>query len=308
VIGVLNGFAAIWIVVGVGWLLAHAGVLRADSQQVLTGVSFFAGNPALLLVMMSTADIRRLFAWNLLVTVLATIVTGLVYLLLARLVWKPDPSQRVIGCFCAAYVNAGNMGLPIAAYVLHDVTWIAPLLLVQVGVLQPLGLAMLDAEVTRQEGRDLGFWRYLWLPFRNPMTIAVLTGLLLNLAHLAIPTVLKTPLSMLGGLAVPTMLVAFGVSLRLGPLPGKAGRTGELVGISLLKVGFHPLLALALARLMGLDHAATVAVVVLAGLPTAQNVFTHAVRYQTDIPLARDVVFITSIASIVTVAALASLV
>ena len=30
--------------------------------------------------------------------------------------------------------------------------------------------------------------------------------------------------------------------------------------------------------------------------------------YQTDIPLARDVVFITSIASIVTVAALASLV
>lgn len=307
-IGVLDGFAAIWLVVGVGWLLAHTGILRAESQQVLTRVSFFAGNPALLLVMMSTADIRRLFAWNLLVTVLATIGTGLVYLLVARLAWRLDRMQTVIGCFCSAYVNAGNMGLPIAAYVLHDVTWIAPLMLVQVGVLQPLGLALLDAEVSRQAGNRLDVARYVSLPFRNPMTIAVLAGLLLNLTGTSIPRTLETPLSMLGGLAVPTMLVAFGVSLRLGPLPGKAGRTAEMVVDSALKVLVHPLLALALARIAGLDHTATVAVVVLAGLPTAQNVFTHAVRYDTDVPLARDVVFITSIASIVTVATWASFV
>lgn len=307
-IGVLEGFAAIWLVVGVGWLLAHTGILRAESQQVLTRVSFFAGNPALLLVMMSTADIRRLFAWNLLVTVLATIGTGLVYLLVARLAWRLDRMQTVIGCFCSAYVNAGNMGLPIAAYVLHDVTWIAPLMLVQVGVLQPLGLALLDAEVSRQAGNRLDVARYVSLPFRNPMTIAVLAGLLLNLTGTSIPRTLETPLSMLGGLAVPTMLVAFGVSLRLGPLPGKAGRTAEMVVDSALKVLVHPLLALALARIAGLDHTATVAVVVLAGLPTAQNVFTHAVRYDTDVPLARDVVFITSIASIVTVATWASFV
>lgn len=307
-IGVLDGFAAIWLVVGVGWLLAHTGILRAESQQVLTRVSFFAGNPALLLVMMSTADIRRLFAWNLLVTVLATIGTGLVYLLVARLAWRLDRMQTVIGCFCSAYVNAGNMGLPIAAYVLNDVTWIAPLMLVQVGVLQPLGLALLDAEVSRQAGNRLNVARYVSLPFRNPMTIAVLAGLLLNLTGTSIPRTLETPLSMLGGLAVPTMLVAFGVSLRLGPLPGKAGRTAEMVVDSALKVLVHPLLALALARIAGLDHTATVAVVVLAGLPTAQNVFTHAVRYDTDVPLARDVVFITSIASIVTVATWASFV
>lgn len=307
-VGVLDGFAAIWLVVGVGWLLAHTGILRAESQQVLTRVSFFAGNPALLLVMMSTADIRRLFAWNLLVTVLATIGTGLVYLLVARLAWRLDRMQTVIGCFCSAYVNAGNMGLPIAAYVLHDVTWIAPLMLVQVGVLQPLGLALLDAEVSRQAGNRLNVARYVSLPFHNPMTIAVLAGLLLNLTGTSIPRTLETPLSMLGGLAVPTMLVAFGVSLRLGPLPGKAGRTAEMVVDSALKVLVHPLLALALARIAGLDHTATVAVAVLAGLPTAQNVFTHAVRYDTDVPLARDVVFITSIASIVTVATWASFV
>lgn len=303
--GVLGGFFAIWFVVGVGALLAHLRILGAESQAVLSRVSFFAGNPALLLTMMSTADIRRLFAENLLVTVLATIATGALYLVL----WgrRMSRSHAVMGTFASAYVNAGNMGLPIAAYVLHDVTWVAPLLLVQVGLLQPLGLALLDADVARSAGRQLTPWRYLSLPLRNPMTIGVFIGLALNLTHTPIPTVLNTPLTMLGGLAVPTMLVAFGVSLRLGPLPGQAGDRREFTLVCLLKVLAHPLLALLLAELFGLDAQARLAVVVLAGLPTAQNVFTHAVRYDEQVPLARDVVFVTSLATIASVALIASL-
>ena len=48
-------------------------------------------------------------------------------------------------------------------------------------------------------------------------------------------------------------------------------------------------------------------VVVLAGLPTAQNIFSHAVRYQRSVVLARDVVFITSIGSIPSIMAMALL-
>jgi hypothetical protein len=35
----------------------------------------------------------------------------------------------VIGTFSSAYVNAGNLGLPIAAYVLGDASLVAPMLL-----------------------------------------------------------------------------------------------------------------------------------------------------------------------------------
>ncbi|GAA1396557.1 AEC family transporter [Luteococcus peritonei] len=313
-LSVLSGFVAIWFVVGVGWLLAHRKVLDSSSQLMLSKVSFFAGNPALMVTMMSTADLKRIFAENLVVTVLATLATGLLYLLASVTVLREaDGSRigmghRIIGTFCSCYVNAGNMGLPIAAYVLHDVTWIAPLLLVQVGVLQPLGLAFLDIEVARGAGGTTTWLQNLLMPLRNPMTLGTLAGLGINLAGWSIPTVLLQPLTMLGNLAVPTMLLAFGVSLRLGALPGKGPQLPETVLASTLKLVVQPLLALGLARLFGLDATTTLAVMVLAGLPTAQNIFSHAVRYQQSVALARDVVFITSIASIGTIMTMAVLI
>ncbi|MEL4357477.1 MULTISPECIES: AEC family transporter [unclassified Luteococcus] len=309
--GVLGGFFTIWSVVGVGWLLAHLRILDTSSQLVLTKLSFFAGSPALMLTMMASADLKRIFAQNLLVSVLATVATGLLCLGLLRWVLREPDGRRpgvghtVIATFCASYVNAGNMGLPIAAYVLHDVTWIAPLLLVQVAVLQPLGLAFLDIDAARDGGQRSSWRRNAMMPLRNPMTLGVLTGLALNLTGANIPNFLDVPLTMLGGLAVPTMLIAFGVSLRLGPLPGKGPLWHETLVLSGLKLFVQPLLALVLARLFGLDRVTTMAVLVLAGLPTAQNIFSHAVRYQRQVVLARDVVFITSIASIGTIMTMA---
>lgn len=310
---VLGGFFAIWAVVAVGMLLAHLRILDAGSQLILSKLSFFAGSPALMLTMMATADLKRIFAWNLLVTVLATLTTGALALALLRLVLRePDQSRptmghTVIAVFCACYVNAGNMGLPIAAYVLHDVTWIAPLLLVQVAVLQPLGLAFLDIEAARDGGGPLSRRQNLLVPLRNPMTLGVLAGLALNLTGVTIPQWLDTPLTMLGGLAVPTMLIAFGVSLRLGPLPGRGPQFPETLALCGLKLLVQPLVALALARAFALDAVTTLAVMVLAGLPTAQNIFSHAVRYQRQVVLARDVVFITSVCSIPTIMAMAVL-
>ena len=55
----------------------------------------------------------------------------------------------MIGTFASAYVNAGNLGLPIAAYVLGDASLVAPMLLTQLLVLQPLGLLVLDLTTAR---------------------------------------------------------------------------------------------------------------------------------------------------------------
>ena len=64
-------------------------------------------------------------------------------------VWKRDRGDTVIGAFASAYVNAGNLGLPIASYVLGDASLIGPTLLTQLLILQPLGLAVLDMPCRR---------------------------------------------------------------------------------------------------------------------------------------------------------------
>ena len=53
----------------------------------------------------------------------------------------------MIGALASSYVNAGNLGLPVAAYVLGDAAFVAPTLLLQLLVLQPTALAALDADV-----------------------------------------------------------------------------------------------------------------------------------------------------------------
>ena len=307
VIDVLAGFATIWVVIGVGVLLGRRGVLGDNGATVLSRLSFFVGLPPLMFRALSRADLGRIFNTNVIVSILAIVVAAIVYLAVALIRWPADLGHRVIGGFCSCYVNANNMGLPIAAYVLKDTSWVAPILLIQSALLQPIGLTLLDVIRARREGRRSSWAHNLTIPVRNPMTIGVLAGLVANLAGWRPAGVVGNTIDLVAGVAVPCMLIAFGMSLLKGPLPGRSD-TAETIFLSVVKTIVQPLVALVGAHLFGLGLTPTLAVVVMAGLPTAQNVFVFASRYDTTVTLARDVIFITTFASIPLVTAFTALV
>jgi malonate transporter len=299
--GVLLGFVTIGAVIGLGILLAQFRILGADSQSLLVRLSFYVASPALMITVLSEADISRVFSANLLASVSSVVVVASIYLLLARLVWRRTAGDTVIGTFATAYVNAGNLGLPIAAYVLGDASLIAPMLLTQLLVLQPVGLAMLDM-VTFRGRASISRWQQILRIFsrivRNPLTVGSLLGLLLAVSGLQLPALIADPLHLVAGMAVPAMLLAFGVSLRLGPLPGAGEPPVQVASIVALKLLVQPSCAYLAARLLGLDGLDLLAVTVIAALPTAQNVFTLAVRYNAGIVLARDSIFLSTILSV----------
>ena len=299
--GVLAGFVTIGAVIGLGILLAHIRILDEASQRMLIRLAFFVASPALMITVLGEADISRLFSATLVASVSSVFVTASAYLLLARLVWRRTAGETVIGTFASAYVNAGNLGLPIAAYVLGDASLIAPMLLTQLLVLQPVGLALLDLLTSRGRAFTTGrqqVLRILSRIVRNPLTIGSLLGLLLSISGLRLPAVIADPLHLVGGMAVPAMLLAYGVSLRLGPLPGAGEPPVQVATIVALKLLLQPACAYVAARLLGLEGLDVLAATVIAALPTAQNVFTHAVRYNTGVILARDSIFISTLASV----------
>ena len=105
--------------------------------------------------------------------------------------------------------------------------------------------------------------------------------------------------STIGNAAVPLMLIAYGLSLHGQRLlePG-TGRRDVLLA-STLKLAVMPVVAWAVGRFaFGLDGLDLYAVTVLAALPTAQNVFVFAQRYETAEVVARDTVFVTTVASL----------
>jgi malonate transporter and related proteins len=303
--GVVEGFATIGIVIALGVLLAQVGVLDLTGQHVLSRLSFFVASPALMVTVVGGTDVAHVFSKNLAATAVAVLVCAVLYLGASMLIWRNPIAETVIGTMSAVYVNAGNLGIPIAAYVLGNAALVAPTLLLQLLVLQPLALAVLDHAVS---ARRFSLGRAMVRPLTNPLTVASLVGLALAVTGLQLPPEISDPLELVGAMAVPAMLIAYGVSLRLGPRPGHGTSATEIGFITFLKLVVQPLTAYLVARLvLDLDARSVFAVTVLAALPTAQNIFVHATRYRRAEVLARDSIFVTTVLSVPAIVVLAAL-
>lgn len=294
----LEGISTIWIVIGVGWLIAHLGLVTADGRRLMAMLAFNVGSPALLFAMVSRASLDHLFSSTVIVSALAVAVVGGSGILIARFVFHGTVEDAVIAFMTSAYTNSANFGLPIAIALLGDATWMAPILLLQVAILMPACLAILDGSTARAAGTKLTVGRYLSLPVRNPITIGILAGLAVNLANVRLPDWAMRPVDMIGAISVPLMLLAFGVALRLDPMPGRSPNQAETWTVVALKVACHPLAAWALGTAFGLSGHDLYAVTVLGALPAAQNVHVIATRYRQNELVARDAVFWTTILSV----------
>ncbi len=293
-VGVLEGFLTIAVVIGCGALLAHAGIIDLRGQRALSLTSFYLASPALLVTVLEDSDPSRVLSGPLIATAAGVVVSAGLLLVVAR-ARRLDSGTTVIASLCSAYVNAGNLGIPIAAYALGDAALVVPALLMQLLFLQPLALTLLDI-TTSPTRPTLG--KILSRPVTNPLTIASVLGLVLAITGTRLPDPVHAPLDLIGGMAVPAMLIAYGVALRLGPLPGRGVTPRALVTVSALKMVVQPITAYVVGRFaVGLDDAELFAVTLLSALPTAQNVFVIATRYDRGILLARDCIFVTTLAS-----------
>jgi malonate transporter and related proteins len=293
--GLLTGFTTILVVIACGSVLAHAGVLDARSQRTLGEIAFFVASPALMIVTIGATEVDGA-ASNLITSAACLGVSFGVYAAIARLRWRLDTGSVLIGSLSSSYVNAGNLGIAIAAYVVGDITVVVPTLLVQMLVVQPLALVVLD----RYTGRGAGPAAVLRRLVTNPLTIAALLGLVLAITGWAIPRVAAQPLELLAGAAIPLMLISYGAALRLSPLPGRAGHNREVVTVSVLKLGLMPVVAWLVGTSLGLDGPVLLGVVLTAALPTAQNIFLHATRYRVGEDVARESILLTTLCSLPT--------
>ena len=289
----LIGFSTILVVIAAGVGLAHAGVLDARSQRTLGEIAFFVASPALMVVTISRVHLETATR-NLVASSISLAVCFVLYVVLARLRWHLSTGPLLIGALTSSYVNAGNLGLAVAAYVVGDITVVVPALLVQMMVVQPIALVVLDRITGRGEGVGLAARRLV----TNPLTLAAVIGVLLALTGTTLPDVVEAPLELMAGAAIPMMLMSYGAALRLSPPLGRAGHNGEVLLASVLKLAVMPVVAYAVGVALGLDGTVLLGVVVTAALPTAQNIFLHATRYRVGEDVARETILITTLASL----------
>lgn len=290
---VLAGFGALIAVIAVGWVTSRARVLGDGAATVLSRLSYFVATPALLLLTLAEADPGTLLSPTLVASAGSAVLCALLYIGLARWRWRARPAELATGALASSYVNAGNLGVAITAYVLGDASYVAPVLLFQVLVLAPVGLTVLAG--SRAESRS----RLLTQPLRTPVVIGCALGLLVAAAGWALPPLVRQPIDLLAALAVPAALLAYGMSLHGAPRPASGEGAGQVWLAVVLKTLVQPALAYALGRWVAhVDGVALLAVVLTSALPTAQNVFVYATAYDRGTRLARDTILLSTVLSV----------
>ncbi|MEV0152222.1 AEC family transporter [Micromonospora sp. NPDC050686] len=294
--GVIGGFTALVAVIAVGWVLGRTGTLGVGAGPVLSRLSYFVATPALLLLTLAGADPAALLSAALVATAGSAVLSGLAYAALARWRWRSPPAQLAVGGLASSYVNAGNLGIPIAVYVLDDASFVAPVLLFQVLVMAPVGLAVLAG--SHPAGDAPARWRLLIQPLRTPVVVGCGLGVLVAATGVDLPALVLKPVELTAALAVPAALLAYGMSLHGAPRPASGDGAAPVWLAVGLKIVVQPALAYALGRwAAGLSGVALLAVTVTSALPTAQNVFVYASSYDRGTLLARDVVLLTTVLS-----------
>lgn len=182
--------------------------------------------------------------------------------------------------------NTGNMGLPLCLFafgedglalaVAYFVTY--SILLFTVGSQLAAGKASL---------RDF---------LRTPMVWAIAIALALVLTDTALPVALSNTVGLLGGMTIPLMLLALGVSLaRL-----RVASLGRATYFSLARLGLGFATGWGVATLMGLEGLTFGVVVVQSAMPVAVFNYLFAARYDNRPEEVAGTVVVSTLLSFIT--------
>jgi predicted permease len=306
-LAVLSALGTIAVVVFAGWFVGRTGVLGEGAQRVLAATAFTVATPALLIDTLGRADLGLLVSRSALVTFATTTVVALIAAVVLGLVRRRSSGDVVVGVLASSYVNAGNIGIPLTAYLLGSIVSVVPPTLYQQLVLGPIAMVVLDARRRAQDtavadpltrGRLRTLRSVLRRTLRNPVIIGTLIGLVLAALPWTLPEVVFQPLELLGAAAPPLALLTFGMSLAAPRVRAEQAPRGDIALVAVLRAVVHPALAIGLGTLLGLEGDALLAVAVVSALPTAQNVLVYAIQYRQGTALARDAGLATTVLAV----------
>lgn len=288
----LTGFVVVGLAIALGWLLGRIDLLGPHARHVLGRLTFFVLSPFLLFVVLARADVHTLFSALLPVSAIAAVAVFAIYALIARLWWRRSVGETLIGALSSGQVNSNNIGIPLSLYLLGSAAYPAPVILMQLVIFTPISMAIFEAVSTGQR-RPAAILRRT---ATNPIVVGSVLGMLVSVSGITLPPVAIEPLLLIANACVPVLLISYGISLHGQRVLGVPGRRRDVLVASVLKLAVMPVVAWAVAaHVLHLSPADVLIVTVLAALPTAQNVFNYAQRFDIGEPIARDTVFVTTL-------------
>ncbi len=280
----------IFLLIGTGWVADRA--LKFD-LSTLSRILFYLLSPIILLdVTMNTtlnaADLSTAFTVVLVQYILLWLGSAGIFTL------RPFRDKRTILSLSSVFRNNANYGIPLMllAFGVDGVSVSAVFIVINSILLFTLGIMMME----RKDGISLkDSARHL---LGVPSIWGIVIGLLLRALGLEIPQVLAGPYEYLRASYTGLALITLGAQLnriRLGShLP-------PVITASALRLIASPLLMAMICIVAEVPAPLASMLIVASGVPTAVNVYITAAEYNCDPELSSEIIFLTTLASAITV-------
>lgn len=261
--------------------------------------------PALFFQLIARTPIEQLTEWRYIFGVVLS--TYLVFSLMfvgSVIVSRGEIAESTIKGLAAAYGNIGYMGPGLALLALGPEAAVPVALIfcfenVLHFAITPTMMALAGDEKASPGQVALGVVKRIAL---HPFIIATAVGVLAAWLKYEPPVPVARLLEYLAQAAAPCALFVMGVTLALQPLRRVPRELGAIVT---LKLVVHPILCYVVLSLIGnFSEVWVFSAVLLAGLPTATNVFVIAQQYGVWVQRASASLLLTTVLSVVSVTGL----
>jgi len=281
------------------------GLMRVAGwgKEVSAGMNTFVFNlalPALLFHLMSDlsklppVDSRLLGAFF-----GGCLITFLLGRFLAGYLFKLDGTAKSILGLGGVFSNNVLLGIPLAKATLGIQSLPSVALVLVFNALSLWTLLSVSIEWSKYGSMSLAGFRATFVAIlKNPILVAILSGLCFGLIGIPIPAVLNHTLLQIAEPAGALSLIVLGMGLAEYDV--KSGWQHSIL-VGALKLLIQPAVVWGLATILNLPAMETKVVVVLASLPAGANVYLMARQYQSmEGTVAASIVMTTVISSITT--------
>lgn len=287
---IADALGPVFLLILIGALLGRLNFPGAEIWPGIERLTYYLGFPALLVHRLALADFSASGLGQLALVIAATLVTLSLIIWLLR-PWLADNGPALTSVYQGGIRFNTYIGLAAASALFGDagLVWAAMAVAIMIPLINVL--CILTFALVGQErrlnpalvGRQL---------ITNPLILACLLGLALNVSGIGLPGWSAPTLALLGATALPLGLLAVGVALT----PRAVGRDlGAIIAASALKFLALPLLMLGFALLFGLPLLALKVVLLLAALPTASSAFILARQLGGDTRLMANIITVQSL-------------
>jgi predicted permease len=270
-----------------GYVLARISAL---DPRPLSRVTLYLFTPALVF----TSAYRSKLGGELIsITLFVLLITAFMGLLSLILIGVMHLDRMTASAFALStlFVNAGNYGMPLNLFAFGEEGLARAIGFFVVSQILAQTLAVFIAARGTSSARDA-----VLNVIKMPLVYAVSLGLLFNGSGVILPDALIRTTDLMGGAAVPCMLVILGMELSRARWEGEQTR---IALTAVVRLAAAPLLAFALAALMGLQSLTRAVCVLEASMPTAVTVSILAVEFRSRPEFVASAVLLTTIGSII---------